>query len=351
MAFPAGIGTYPFDLNVQPNSGLTIPWREFISRAGSTFDASFGNDGSQVALVIDVYWDDLGQALQQCLGYSSRTVVPGDWSQLNRFLPMRHPRWPQLFCTRVAKVQGISFQGTAVVEQPGTTTSEYFLARLTLQFGRMPYALINDNDMENYLDDDDLPQEFQRFTDRNWVPSAEILAREQQQFSFVEGDANGNQFTGPFGMTIGKARLTRTWYSLPEDAVFNASEFPAGLMYGRDGTGGIDTAVQALGTVNASTFLGCPAGTLLYEAPEIIPRPLTLPPDLMDLPWQEYSIQLQYDVRFNFVFFDPPIGTGVTSRGHNLAPWAKDGRWYPIQTATGLTPFKTYEFKNLFRIL
>jgi hypothetical protein len=103
-------------------------------------------------------------------------------------------------------------------------------------------------------------------------------------------------------------------------------------------------------------------GTLLYEGCEITPQPLQLPPFLMQvgiLNGAEPISQVQYDVTFRFVYFDPPRASGGTPfRGHNLMPWARDGLWYHVHskgavtgTATPTTAFQYSDFRDLFSVL
>lgn len=116
-------------------------------------------------------------------------------------------------------------------------------------------------------------------------------------------------------------------------------------------------------------FMGCKVGTLLYDSVELVPKALQLPPALMDIPvWgqNEPISQRQYDVIYNFVFFDPPQGYYTKYRGHNNFPWPGDSMWYTVQTqnnfARGIfdalvnpprfsTPFPYADFSDLFRVI
>lgn len=115
-----------------------------------------------------------------------------------------------------------------------------------------------------------------------------------------------------------------------------------------------------------SKFMGCNMGTLLLDHIQIIPRPLHLPPWLMQIPnfaMNEPVSQQQYDVEFNFVLFEPSRNIGEPFRGHNLMPWAGNGLWKsvraqkdvtntpPGETGPFTTPFQYADFSDLFKIL
>lgn len=334
------------NLQVQAGSGLAFPWVEFNSRSGSVADISMGPDGVAMGMVMIVFWDDLEEACQALLGYSYRDTDL-DPVQLGRVLPWRHPYWTQLWCTRIVKVQGLDNRGKDDGFGDGPFT-DYAFARLTLQFTRPPYAILDDLDPLVNLGLGGR-QEWMRYTDRFWTPSIQILSREGMQYKFVEGAAGSplnRAFPGSVGQKLSKVGLKRTWYQIPEKAVYNSAGFPANLIYSLG-----DTTIQLLGCVNNASFFGCAAGTLLYTAVEITPRPLHLPAFLMDI--QGESVQLQYDVTFHYEYFDPPIGGGgATTHGHNCMPYAKDGLWYKVASQVGGTlPFPYAVFPNMFKIL
>lgn len=412
-------------LEIHSTSGLSFEWSEFTSRQGSTFDASFGHEGVGLGMCMLIRYADLELAIKELIGYSERDGSNPSDIKLQRHLPFAHPRWPQLWCTRITKVQGIQFLGKDEYNltfsldsgQVGGPVSTYTLILLTLQFSRPPYAILGDDDDLIYDESGDR-QEWLRYTDRTWSPAIQILSREGMQFQYTEGAASGNFFPGSVGERLIKIKLTRTWYQIPQVGIYDDNGFPQKLFLGTDVTitgiiangsgncqvtaanhgfitgqtvlitgvvgttkvngvvvvtvinsstfdttakfdatytsGGIATTF-ALGSVNLVEFMGCPAGTLLYEVPEIIIRPLPIPPQLMGIVGE--SIQLQYDIKFHFEYFDPPIGSGVTKRGHNNMPWAADGLWYPVQASgkdlvvSPREPFPRTPFADLFNIM
>jgi hypothetical protein len=62
---------------------------------------------------------------------------------------------------------------------------------------------------------------------------------------------------------------------------------------------------------------------------------LTAPPNLMGIIGEDF--QLQYDVVFHFEYFNPPLGRGAVSKGHNCMPYSQDGKWYKVASQSGAT--------------
>jgi hypothetical protein len=336
------------ELKVYPQSGLTFPWAEYTSTHGSTFDASFGTEGVGLGMNMILNWSDLvapftgGNAIGQLLGYSE--VIPttvgmnNAFKQIHRVVPFAHQQWPQLWCTKITSCRGIGPAGFSqgfinpVTMQAQGPVSSYPYALLTLQFTRPPYPVLEDAAVVG--EDGETQQEWLRYLDRKWEISSQILTRESTQFTWREGadsgpSPSGWNLKGSPGFPVVKTKLTRKWYQIPEAAVYNAYGLPVNMLYNRS------TANPFPATVNITGFLGFAPDTLLYESAEIIPRPLQIPPELMGVIGE--SVQLQYDIVFHFVFFDPiknpVVANGIpmtnTLRGWNCLPWPQDAYWYP----------------------
>jgi len=328
------------ELRIWSNSGLTFPWVFATGPTGSISDANLGHGGCAAAEVMLIYFDDLADAAQQLIGYSWRDTSTTP-STLRRIIPFKHPFYTQLYCTRIVKVEGLQPDG--VFDDTFGPYETYTLMRLTLQFSRPNYALLADNQI---LDMDGNPQEWLRYTDRYWYPDVQLYYRESTTFVYTEGTPSSPQQPVPssVGLPIAKLELTRRWYQLPENAVYTNTGFPSNLIFNFfDGS-------NMLETLNSTAFLGIRAGCLRYVKPEILPQPLPLPPQLMGLLDTE-SFQLQYDVVFHFVYFDPPLGSGATTHGHNTLPWA-DNLWYLAATKqSGQPQFASNTMQNLWQIL
>lgn len=365
----------PFpDLQIHPGSGLSFAWAEHIPGGSvSSFDAAMGPDGVRFAMVILIQWEDISVAIQELLGYSWRDDS-GTTPRLRRVLPWQHPYNNQLWVKEIASFKGLVLQakeelvtvnaggaGDGSVQNTGPW-SNYRFCLLTLHFWRPPYYIRSDADI---LDADGEPQEWLRFVDKNWQPETQFLSREGNTFVFSPGmgAASGTQFQGSVGQKITKLKVKRTWYQIPERALFNAlvdqtpNGLPDNMIYTQTATvnpitGYIQPAGYSIaGCVNSpkgggltptgswddadadARFFGCYEGTLLFEGLEFVPRPLQMPPSLMQIPifsGNEPISQVQYDVVFHFEYFDPPtirdealigaiLGVKITAGGTGYA--------------------------------
>lgn len=338
-------------------------------------------------------------------------------SILRRRLPWQHPFWNQLYAHKITKVQGLRQTGKAFLPfnldgsplgnvglgyhtNYGPYTS-YDLAVLTIAFWRPPYYVRTDADI---LDEDGNPQEYLRYVDKHWQSEAQMLSRESGAFTWspnqgfsvlgveIGPSAGGAPVPGSVGQVVAHEKVSRRWYELPEAGVFEILEMtgtPDGLaknlIYTQTPTNNPVTAFvytagnPIKGCVNGPIgggfedfigeddfrFFGCYSGTLRLDGVEIVPRPLHLPPFLMQIPvlsHNEALSQQQYDVVFHFDLFDPPRNPLIQGRrgyrGHNLLPWAGDGLWYMVQApsivpgaGTTTTQLQYADFTDLFKIL
>lgn len=253
----------PLTFQVWPGSGLTFGWR-FV--AGSTWpgDLSLGFEGGSVLTEqMEIQFADLvNPAVNvpgQLLGWSERVPStqlgtiglgqPPPQSQLNRHLPFQHPLYPELWCTRITRVEERQSQGydlNVIIPRSFENSApygKYTLARLTLMFTRPPYAIVSDSDMDLSHTDalTGSRQEWLRYTDRFWSVNTQILGREQQQYQFAEGRPSqlgtppGSKpapFPSAFGKPVSHQKLKRTWYQVPEAGVYDANGYPANLFDG-----------------------------------------------------------------------------------------------------------------------
>lgn len=341
------------NLIIWPDTGLTFPWAWWTPPpAGSISDASFGPDGVAACETMLIYWEDFesGSPLQQILGFSWRDGSTNP-PTLRRVTPMQHPFYEQIYCTKIVKVELIKPSGEVIASTNGPIPP-YTLVRMTLQFTRPPYSILEDSEIISPFTG--LPQEWLRYTTSVWSESLDFLAREGTFFKFsTAGTPNGKQFPGSIGLPACRSRLTMTWYQLPQLGVYNANGFPQNMNYDyTDGT------TRLPGTVNAAEdgptdFLGIAEECLLYLVPDIQPHPLQLPAALMNLGTfaEANPANLQFNAVITFLFFDPPAGPSETKRGHNLAPWA-DNFWYYVvtQQAPNNPPFASTQFSKIFQI-
>lgn len=429
----------PFpQLRMHPSSGLSFPWAEYHpDPVIGSFSAALGPDGVVVGMKMLIYWHNLNEAIKELLGYSWRDdrspATPRGTPWLRRKLPWQHPIWNQLFVKRIAEVKGIRLEGTGgfstLTTAPGTVTlttlpaekltslpgsgvgagytpntgpwSRFHLAELTIQFWRPPYYLRTDQDILDTANPPN-PREWLRYVSKTWEMNTEMLTRNNNTFQWLPAlkhPNSGPDFTDAVGQVITHYRVSRTWYEIPERALFNSlvdrtpNGLPDNMIYTRtptenplskfDRAAGTSTtcptpsallaaagytypsgspiggcvnapiggrAMDSVGNwvdnTTASRFFGCYAGTLRFDGVTFEPQPLQLPGYLMDIPLldnqtNELISQQQYNVTFHFDLFDPPPGIVCTPqpaiRGHNLFPYSGNGLWYPILSKLGAT--------------
>jgi hypothetical protein len=366
---------------------FTFRWAEYSGGdpTGSTSDGSYSHDGVSVAIQIIIDWVSLEDALLQILGWSERVSTPtaldpfglGVFTELRRHLPMQHPRSRQLWAQKVSSVKSIQMVGKTKFTTGYLTTCSYIL--LTIQFGRPNFPIYSDSACPSTF----FPggggwtyrKEWERFTDRHWSGTVEMITRRGASWRFADGPGlfgpQGHQVPGSMGQRIQKGRLKRKWYQIPEPGIYDVNGFPARFLSATNQpvpVPGLDTLPSSsslypmAGCVNSQPFLGCPKNTLLCETPTIIQRPLPFPQELIGLGLGERYVN-QYDIEFSWLFFNPPRGVkrnilGVItgpiddSPGWQGCPYAGDGLWYPIQTQSGFdgtyaTMFRQADFGHL----
>lgn len=479
----------PLPLQVHPNSGLLFPW----AFTGS-FNLHLTDQGVGWAETMMIYWEDLEDAIVALLGYSWRdtsTVATLGFPTLRRKLPWQHPYFNQLWVQGISEVRGLRMQGTNQTSPPedgghdfqtpgggagvGTPLNfgpwtNYERALLVIQFHRPPYFVRSDADIVD--PNTGYQQEWLRYVDKHWSLSTQVLTSGVGRFLWAGSPSNSgtagyaNGLPGSVGQVVQHQRLSRTWYQIPEAALFNTAQDATpngqavGVVYqstsvynpitgyyhqgglinpiancvnspigggliqlegtttagsavvtmastaGLHGMGGgydgdmvfgtgirtgtsvvsvvantsvtLSVAATASGTVTlgfisdydvANRLFGCRMGTLRYDGVELIPRPLQLPPYLMQIPifaGNEAISQQQYDVRVMFDIFDPPRAQmtsgsypGGAARGHNLMPFSGNGMWYPVNSQQGadgtlnppfLTPHPYADLTDIFQI-
>jgi hypothetical protein len=387
---------YP-NLQQWPTSGLSFPWAE-MHPGGMTgsFDMHLGPDGAALGMNMLIFWQDLATAVQQLLGYSYR-VGPGG---ISRVLPWQHPYTNQLWVKSISSVKGVQLRGAQAYVDPGgggvgggyqTNTgpwTEFTYALLTLQFWRPPYYVRSDSDI---IGPNGEPQEWLRYVDKHWSDSTQMLTRETGTFNWSPGQGGPTaNFPGSVGQKLTKSKVTRTWYEVPEAAIFSPAQdqtpngLPTNMQLTQTQTTNPITGVlygpnqPIQGCVNSpigggsddsdptKRFFGCPIGTLLLEHIDYTPKPLQMPAVLMQIPLfsgSEPISQVQYDVTFHFDLFFPTRGPNVPSNwnGHNLMPYGGNALWYAVQSQLddngrpigqgsnpALTPFMYADFSDLF---
>lgn len=341
-----------------------------------------------------------------------KRVLPWQSPQWNQLYVQRVSQVKGLSFAGKTETENIGGGGQGMGGRPNLGPwSNYDFAAITVQFHRPHYYILTDDAIRV----NGVQREWLRYTDKHWQPDIQILSREGSCFVFAASQGtppSASPFPGTVGQKIMRYGLKRKWYQIPEAGVFelelsvqpNAqllaqpNGVPTNLSYTQTATTNPITGITYLaaspigGCVNSPIgggitdtaslrFFGFPMGTLLYKSVSILPRDLQLPPALMQIPSVAGNValsQVQYDVEFGFDFFDPvrdttirnsattlpvpPNGSGAlvsqAYRGHNLMPWAGNGRWYAVNSLAKVdgsllfaTPFDYADFSDLFQIL
>lgn len=310
------------------NNGLDYQWAEFLGKSGGSATHSFNfgwGSASQSQMVVDCLWDDFarGNLLVSLLGAAWR-----ESTSLKRQLPMAHPIFPHLYCSRVASAQGVSF--TQKTEDAWGTFASYQLVRLGLVFEAPTFAMLDDAELAKDWEG----KERNRFLEWQRMPTVESIQHAGSFFQWEEGGGSGPTIGKevPFGVPhyLSKVGLQFTWKMVPVD-------------YALDANYAATKIESCLGKLNKTPIWGCAAGTLYFAgmrlekrgSPFLLPNvPTNYPQYLLDIPMQ-------------FKFFDPP--KGGTVRGHNLSAW-NDGLWYAMKCASNGNKrlYEEAEFNDIF---
>ncbi len=352
--------------HLQNNSWLPsgIPWAHYIGRSSGSdgTDAALGHgpSGNQATFPIQVAWDDVPTAITDLLGvytFDSGTKF------LQRTLPLQHPLFKWLRCTRVVSIKPMKWDSKQ--HYFVGAWSHYTHALLSLLFTQLKYPVVTDTFLDTNFPPVDVDgngtlyrQEWLRWTERTPNIGSELFTLDQGTMFFVEGGnpggpAVGAQLNVPVGQPISVGDFLLVWRHVPMFGLFSSTTYrPENLILG-------------VNKVNTTPFLGYPAETLLFAGYNISYNEVPYPPESMgivlgnqgDTGVNQLWPSLTCDVTLQMRFKDPPPG-GAT-RGWNLQPWRgdlktglkSDFKWYRCNS-TGLVggalPLGTYDFRKLF---
>lgn len=339
-------------LNVQAGSKLTIGWREFISKTGSTQTSRWANDASSVQFFIDTSWADRNTARQEVLGYSKRQ----GGTAMHRVTPMVHPDYYWMYATDL-QMQGINWTDKEFPNLSGPV-SGYDLNRLAITYSVLPYDVLEDystkivgaggGEWNRYVIKIDKPTTEFASTDRN-----------NMQF-FTDTPVTTKAIAAPIGYRIAYVTLTWKWMYVPENYVADLSGRKINIE-------------NALGTVNNAAFppactddsgnavpAGYPAQTLYLDAVDY--EPVNLPVDPVNIlgyppgrPPRCWNIIFSFKFINDVPFLDPAYTYNY--RGHNLAPALSRANpnggfyWYPVtpQVNPGQPLYTASDFTKIFQ--
>jgi hypothetical protein len=336
---------------------------------------SFAADAGALPLNVKIRWKDLGEAIKYIVGYSQTWPIfnptvfnsPANVGpyKLQRFLPARHPRFPNCFCTKILSCVGKALSpeertkaGLPVDRRVAAglngTYGDYDFAYLSLLFEVPKYPMMSDQELGGR-------PEYRRFCKWKFKSNVETIARRGERWSFCNPLAAAQQrdFAGDRLLRQAKGTLEFTWYDVHVDYVMlgrtipsnfykrvntlNALPFPQS--YYRDQNQQADIPVQ----------FG--PGTLLLMPEDITAHAQNHPAFLGGQLPADY-LPNTVDVKGTFIVLDPVsddttmvdlslVGGAANTkvRGHNLVPLAKGrpnlapfGVWYTAHTGQPSAP-------------
>lgn len=321
----------------QQQGGVNVPYAEFVSKGGWAGDAAFRPGESRVVRTYLIHFSNLQTFVREVIGYSWKGLQDG---KLHRALPMRDPHFTWCYATAITAIRGISFSGKNVAFGYGPF-ADYAYAAVTVLFATPEYSIKSDADVTT---------EDERYVAKRLDPDLEALQLQEGQLIYdtagtVDGAAiTGNMFSGP-GRTIllPKLRLTWTWHDVPSKGLFTGEGFD---------DGGVPTKIMdCVNRVNVADIWGFTAQTLLCNPPVFVPYTMPVPSHVLNL--GPTTPPRSFNVQFNLVHFDPPTGTGETTKGWNLAPHPKTGEYFRVKfkgTMQTTRPYYTVDMAKLFEM-
>src|SRR5215472_5094429 len=171
-----------FVLNDNGWSPSGLPWAEVTPRSGesrSTGSMSYAG-GNQQLYSIYVYWSDIMQWVADLLGSNIYNPSTGN---LDRQLPMIHPVWDWLRCSRVAGMKGYVPESKAV--HPATfsdiVSTQWEFGILDLVFEQPKFRMLTDDRTDAIYGLPAMPwngaarAEYERFLEGYSVPRTEFV--------------------------------------------------------------------------------------------------------------------------------------------------------------------------------
>lgn len=324
-----------------------IPYWEFKNSYGEVFQ----DDGVSLTNCLGCYWKDREAFRLALLGFPYITGTAGSsGAKLRRYLPEKHPDFTvgtdnegksPMYAWDMQFLDGLGWEGRNSVSsalayhdsQPTYDPSTGTFSRPANEQGLALYMVTFRPRIYNVTDDDTADAnsllEQSRFTSLTQEPGGENYAVGQGllyddgspdiSHNYV-GDALGTQL---FPQSI----LNFTWHELPVKADLT-SVVPPQTTYGY--WNGATLVQGMMGSVNATTFLGKPAGTLLGLAPTI-------------RRYQSRTTDILEDWTFHFEY---------RPQGHNRYLLPVVGTWTNLVRAYDHTKgaILSFEFKDVFDV-
>lgn len=305
-----------------PGAGLAGIQSQQIVLSGETLKAGIGQSSGVET------WDVPGNMLPQWFkGMLGIGIKNG--TAIQRTLPAQHPFMKNMYCASI-DVEGEAPFGQ---DQFNSGVANWKRWRTKVYWETPPYAVLSDNQIIVYAGSN-APETFRYFTLVNYQANSQVYQRRQGTFSYssqapgLSGNLVQIPESGGASQVVTKISEEYLWVQVPDNGLFSGG-FP----------GAPANILAAIGCVNNSTFLGRPAGTMLFDNWHPVAR--TYPAEPIDLNLQPFQVPRCWDVQLRFIYFNPPSGmpNGTTAGGqfgHNLVPHPNNGLWY-LAYQTGQT--------------
>lgn len=220
-------------------------YRELGFREGASPTYSADMDGDSSVRWLSVDWANVAEAGALLLGFS----VVNQAGRLERYLPDRHPRKPNLFACRVLDSTGLGGVGYEVT--PDGKSNTYRQALLKVEYSWRPYNVLEPQEMPDPLD------EYYRFVEL--VPYGDVSYVSPPGFQFLLRFAENNPPAGPndvlnanVGKLLPSSTITLRWHQVPYGGLRDDSDY----------RGRVNKF--PLGNINFDPLTYFKEGTLLY---------------------------------------------------------------------------------------
>jgi hypothetical protein len=145
-------------------------WREAVDLFSPT-QLSMGRKSSYATLTAYVPFEQLRACVIWLMGFSEIT----NDKTLKRRLPASHPVWYGLYASEIVSCVGVKFVRKANSTISGALPfATYQLAKLTVAYNQVPYAIVSDND-SSLGSISDPARESRRFVSRIPKPYVDML--------------------------------------------------------------------------------------------------------------------------------------------------------------------------------
>ena len=327
-----------YDALIFENQFTADDWKESLREVRGELLAP---DQASATLTICCPFEKYKAACTYILGYSYTDSA----GNLRREVPVFHPVWTWLYATRIGSIKFEKFKSKdQALWDNSLPFATYEWAHITIDFSQLTYPIYADSE----IDTDPItgrPAEYQRWCETLTAPYVDQVQINGGQLFRVRG--NQNFIGAPHVLAFqAKTKIKLIWYQVPSDFLANDQGIKSNLL-----------AIQK--RINATPFLGYPAGTLLCE--QAVDHK-GLSPIATDTAAQKFY---QYRVEVDLIHFDPPVGLGEPSqagpgtpgvypaRGWNLLPGGQKDRYYYEYTTEGSKGggshlFEAAEFAYLF---